>query len=161
MGNSPALRYGLISGGLKNQGSTLFLYEVDDLLDWRYIGPLVAPRRPKPRPTSIWGGDWGTNWECGGFFELGGTSFLVVAPQGHWFESLEPIRSEAAVAPKKWQLWASGHIQMSEGRPHMTFEQEGVLDWGCLYAAQTFVGSGGRRLVIGEWGNNSHRLMQW
>lgn len=146
--------FGLISGGLADSGLTLFLYSIRDVHDWTYLGPLVEPRAISERPARPWTGDWGTNWECGGFFQIGQRSYLFIAPQGHYFEPLEPIRPEAAPAPKKWQLWASGHLQASHqgigAGPKMQFEQEGVLDWGCLYAAQTFEDREGRRLMIGE-----------
>jgi hypothetical protein len=164
LGDSSDTIYGINSGGIKNTdskdvGCTLFLYRLNGPADWTYLGPLIKPRVSAPKPTSSWVGDWGENWECGGFFQFENRSFVIIGPQGTYFEPLEPIKPEANPAPKKWQSWASGALKKEGEGVDMEFELQGILDWGCIYAAQSFVGEGGKRLLIGEFDSKGQILI--
>lgn len=128
----------------------MFLYEVTNKgMDWSYLSPLVRPSPSPPKPPSAWIGDHGYNFECTNAFELGGQSFLIISPQAQYFELLEPQQPDAPKEGKKWQLWATGRMQLGAEGPVFDIQQEGVLDWGCLYAAQTFTDASERRLLIG------------
>lgn len=58
----------LIGSGIRGKGGTAFLYESDDLLSWRPLGPLVAgDAAALPSADPAW---TGTMWECVDFFRL-------------------------------------------------------------------------------------------
>ena len=120
-------------------------------MDWSYLGPMVHPVTSPSTPSSPWVGDHGYNFECTNAFELGGQSYLVISPQAQYFEFLEPQQPSTPKEGKKWQLWATGQIKLDADVPVFKIQKEGVLDWGCLYAAQTFTDDTGRRLLIGMY----------
>jgi beta-fructofuranosidase len=144
--------YAILSGGIEPQGPTFFLYELDlasPHTSWKELGLLIEPEARPKRPETKWTGDRGWNWECGGFFELDGVSYLIFSSEGDWFEPFDG--TPYVPKPPKWQLWFRGSIQLgSDGSPKFRIEQEGILDWGSYYAAQSFEEKpGGRRLFYG------------
>jgi beta-fructofuranosidase len=62
----------VVGSGMEGVGGAALLYESDDLLDWRYLGPLCVGRA----------GETGVMWECPNFFPLGDRHVLVVSPYG-------------------------------------------------------------------------------
>ena len=172
----PDTIYLMISGGLRDLGPTLFLYSLHPNADpsskegWTYLGPLIRPTISPARPRSSWTGDRGWNWECSSFFEVEERSVAVLSAEGYFREKLpeeevDPAVVEKGAEPEKnprWQLWFAGPLSSParsregatkahrRGTAEMDIKLEGVLDWGDLYAAQTFLDNSGRRLMWGE-----------
>lgn len=65
--------YGLVSGGVHDQGPRIFLYQISrtDLSTWNYIGSLVDNVPVNSRAHRKWCADLGVNWECANFVNLG------------------------------------------------------------------------------------------
>ena len=62
--------YGIISGGLRDQTPTAFLYAVNhrNLAEWVFISALID--LGLNHKISRWSGDMGVNWECANFMTL-------------------------------------------------------------------------------------------
>ncbi|RMZ77055.1 hypothetical protein DV738_g4580, partial [Chaetothyriales sp. CBS 135597] len=152
--SEPAL-YGMISGGIKDRGPTLFLYAVDakDMSKWSYLSTFIdMPLNYEP---SIWSGDLGINWECGNFVTLtsdvDGSSrhFCIVGCEGskppHTESTLiQGSQSETkSPRPVRSLQWISGtlHGDQSEAgsiSPKMSLDFGGLFDHGVLYAVNSF-----------------------
>ncbi|KAK3055083.1 hypothetical protein LTS18_011923, partial [Coniosporium uncinatum] len=157
--------YGTISGGIRDQTPTLFLYSIDtrSIHKWDYLGQLVDLGQ-NFRP-SKWSGDLGKNWEVTNFLTLYddnaasvSRNFLVMGVEGvqaanslNKEEEKEGKQHEAKdtlKAPKRTlrnQLWMCGNLQKKHDDPtssttkiNMTYNYGGYLDHGCLYAANSF-----------------------
>ena len=153
--------FGIISGGIRDVTPTTFLYTVDagDLTRWTYISPLVdfgLNMRP-----SRWSGDLGRNWEVTNFLTLSDEidptitrEFLVMGTEG-WIEDEVPSESQILSRPSRGQLWMSGDLERKEAQggvaANMSYNFGGHLDYGCLYAANSFVDPQSKRPVVWGW----------
>ncbi|KAI5238040.1 Arabinanase/levansucrase/invertase [Aureobasidium subglaciale] len=124
--------YGVISGGIRNQGGAVFLYEVSptNILEWKYLGPILQlPERLSP--STQW--DFGINWECAAFMTLSNKSmerdFFILGCEG---AKPAPL-SENDDSLVGYCLWMSGTLGKSDGLK-MTYDFGGLLDHGCFYA---------------------------
>lgn len=132
--------YGVISGGIINEGPAIFIYSVraNDLSRWEYLGPLVLVAEGQYKPTA-WTGNFGVNWECGNFMTLadnkGGFQFMFMGTEG----SLRPDRSEKTEdGYGYWSTWMAGPLRQTADGPRMSLEMQGILDHGIFYAANSF-----------------------
>ncbi|KAJ5788806.1 CAZyme family GH32 [Penicillium psychrosexuale] len=139
-GNADGTWYTIVSGGVKEIGPGLFLYQNTSpgFEQWEYLGEWYH----EPA-NSTWGnGDWskvfGYNFETSNVFGLdregyshNGSPFMTIAVES----SYVPI--QPSVSSLHAQLWAAGSISIPEGE-NVTFvpDMVGVLDWGlAAYAA--------------------------
>lgn len=150
--------YGIIAGGLRDKGPTIFLYTVspDDLTKWNYLCPLLdLPLNF--RPSKKWSADYGVNWECTNFMTLKSgrysREFLFAASEGgaerdHWKDhKLPPGFPERF---PRWVLWFSGGLHKTGEKISMEYEFGGILDHGCFYAPNSVRDPiTGRRIVWG------------
>ncbi|KAJ5401088.1 hypothetical protein N7465_011577 [Penicillium sp. CMV-2018d] len=140
LGSAEGTWYTIISGGVRDVGPGLFLYQntSPDFQQWEYLGEWY--REPA---NSTWGnGDWsktfGYNFETSNVFGLtregysyNGSPFLTIAVES----SYEPIQD--SVSSLHAQIWAAGSFGIPEGE-NVTFSPDmvGVYDWGLAsYAA--------------------------
>lgn len=100
----------------------------------------------------------------------GERQWVILGSEGKYTHSLSdvlPGEEDEGKSPM-WQLWYAGTLRNKKRDPTATtvvgavasqegddgvkldIELEGVLDWGCLYATQTFLCNDGRRLMWGE-----------
>ena len=166
-GSEESVLYATISGGIRNIGPNLFLYAIDanDMTNWEYLHPLVETIPTTFFPSGRWAGDLGLNWECANFFTLSSyrkteqRNVVIVGSEGG---TLDPQRySESPSLPACAHLgkirhanWFFGDLrpQLSSGTSKnvkLSIETAGLLDWGDLYACQTFSDDTGRRLMWG------------
>jgi beta-fructofuranosidase len=132
--------YGILSGGILNQGPTMFLYAVSpsDLTKWDYIGTL-GDLEAGFRPSPLWSGDFGVNWECVNFMTLRDQKkefqFLTLGSEGGLPWGSEDGCEDTSQAQT---LWLAGTLAGSAQKPKMKYNFSGVLDHGCLYAVATY-----------------------
>ncbi len=122
--------YQVVGSGIRGHGGALPLYRSSDLVDWEYLGLLVAGDAEQSGPM----------WECPDFFSLSGERVLVVSEcqSRGLFKDLSPEGLRAVYF-------------VGDYRDHR-FEarQRGQLDLGAsFYAPQSMEETGGRRLVWG------------
>ncbi|MEV4426867.1 glycoside hydrolase family 32 protein [Streptomyces sp. NPDC049602] len=121
----------LVGSGIRGEGGTAFLYESEDLRDWRYVGPLLtgdASRGSAAEP------DWtGTMWECVDLFRVDGTDVLAFSA---WDEG-------ATHHPLYW----TGRYEDDRFTPSALHR----LDYGrnYFYAPQSTRDAHGRRIMFG------------
>lgn len=133
--------YGLNSGGIRGKGPRTFLYDVDpeDLTSWTYLHPLL--RSP---PVGRWGGDLGVNLEC--------TNFLTL--RSNHLEREVIVTGSEGGAPRlrggepHYTPWLMGTLGVDEGEADLRISAAGMIDWGTLYASNTFLHEG-RRILWG------------
>ena len=119
--------YQVIGAGIKDVGGDAFLYSSEDLLDWEYLGSLMA------EPLE----DRGTMWECPDFFTLGERHVLLVSRLPH------------LAGGDIWRTRVRCYTGEFKGHKFAP-EQSDVLDaGGNFYAPQTMVDDSGRRLMWG------------
>lgn len=141
--------YGFISGGIAAQKPAIFVYKVDakDLRQWKYVGLLVDVDL-NFRP-SRWSGDFGVNWEVANLMTLSNGSgesrdFVIMCAEG----CLPPNKSELNVQEARHRRTPRGPMWMSIRPYHeddivandalAAYSFSGILDHGCLYAANSF-----------------------
>ncbi|KAH7160989.1 glycosyl hydrolase family protein [Dactylonectria macrodidyma] len=134
--------FGLLSGGIRHKTPTTWLYAVGstDLTDWRCIGPLVdIGKNFCPSGADF---DMGVNFECGNFMSLedadgGSTDFLIMSCEG--VQTRGETADDTTSTCIKTQGWMSGPLVADyNGSAQMQWECGGRLDFGSLYAANSF-----------------------
>ncbi|KAJ5181142.1 Concanavalin A-like lectin/glucanases superfamily [Penicillium cf. griseofulvum] len=140
LGNPQGVWYTIISGGVRDVGPGMFLYQntSPDFEQWEYLGEWF--HEPV---NSTWGnGDWsrifGFNWETSNVvgltregYSYNGEPFMTIAVES----SYPPIRE--SVSSQHAMIWTAGSISTPRGE-NVTFTPEmvGVFDWGMAsYAA--------------------------
>lgn len=148
--------YGVVSGGIRGRGPTVFLYRIDAsrISTWHFISPLVS--LPADIPGLPFAGDLGKNWEAANFVSLRDSNslemndFLIFGTEGR----LPPFRDEG---PSKFrvdhaQMWMCG--KLAKGEDHtvkMHYQYGGFLDHGAYYAGNSFWDPKAKRQVIVGW----------
>jgi beta-fructofuranosidase len=127
--------YGFISGGIRGEGPRVFLYDVDpaDLTRWTYLRPLAFEGGGR------WGGDLGRNIECTNFMTLACGVEREVVVTGSEGGAPRPRGGEPHYGP-----WMMGTLEGGE----FATTAAGMVDWGGLYAFNTFLHEG-RRILWG------------
>lgn len=140
--------YGLISGGIKDFGPRTFLYEVDpaDITQWTYLHALL--RVPTNHlPAGRWGGDMGVNIECTNFLSLAAgvveREVIVTGSEG----GKEPVKGGRERIPRA--PWLMGTLEAEDSEIELATRASGMLDWGTLYAFNTFKHPDGRTVLWG------------
>ena len=159
--------YGLISGGVKDCGPTVFLYEIDkgDLAKWTYLCELIDIEIN--RKTSRWSGDTGVNWECGNFATLtdGGVSreLIIVGVEGlKKAPSDQPCPdnpNEVLNSPRdeRSQQWMCGRLtpqKAVDGNPavpKLEHTMSGHYDHGLAYGCNSFTDPKSSRQIVFAW----------
>ncbi|KAL5628005.1 hypothetical protein BROUX41_002753 [Berkeleyomyces rouxiae] len=143
-GETGKYMYGIISGGVRGVTPTTWLYEInaDSLDKWRYVGPLVDMSM-KFDPDSKWTGSFGSNWEVCNFLDLTSADkslrrdFLVCGVEGK-VDSIDNLDEQGVLRTDKGQTWMRGGISKKDDSVRMAYENGGQLDYGMLYAANSF-----------------------
>jgi sucrose-6-phosphate hydrolase SacC (GH32 family) len=130
-------------------------------LNWECAGMFTLPA-PSPLPSRV--------DQTVAAARQGERQWIILGSEGKYTHSLTnvlPGEEEEGKSPM-WQLWYAGTLLNNQRDPTATavvgavasqegddgvkldVELEGVLDWGCLYATQTFLCTDGRRFMWGE-----------
>ena len=147
--------YGIISGGVKGETPTAFLYAVNkhNLSEWIYLSSLM--NLGLNHNLSRWSGDMGINWECANFITLKDEQdsitreFIVVGCEGadmmHPNSTFAEYPQEETKFPRAERSlqWMCGslHALPSENggvEPKMRYEYGGRFDHGCMYGVNSF-----------------------
>ncbi|ADV83093.1 glycoside hydrolase family 32 protein [Terriglobus saanensis] len=116
----------MVGSGMEKVGGCVLLYRSKDLLNWKYLHPLVS---------GVWNGAYTRNpvgdgemWECPDFFPLDGGHVLIYSSMGK-------------------VIWQSGVLNQTT----MRFEpkKSGLLDLDAFYAPKTQLDAHGRRILWG------------
>ncbi|WVF71067.1 hypothetical protein IAT40_005864 [Kwoniella sp. CBS 6097] len=160
--NEPSdMLYAVVSGGIRGAGPRTFLYRVDprELAHWDYLYSLTTDIPEILRP-SLWSGDFGINWECTNFVNLESrpqqrTAISAGAEGCQELPLVTRYSSEHPDAPERiprFGNWFFVDLECSQGdtrevraRP----KTAGVIDWGVLYAVNTFRHPDGRTIAWG------------
>ena len=146
--------YGVISGGLRGETPTIFLYRIHKktLNRWEELGPMInIGLNFNP---SRWTGDFGVNWEVVNFLtfsaDAGQTkSFLIISAEG-----VNPAHTHPpgpSLLGQHMQKWMRGTLIRGDHGLQMRFEYGGTLDHGCFYAANAFWDSNTQQYVAFGW----------
>ena len=154
LGKSAPSLYGLITGGLKFETPTIFLYEVDSqALDrWTYVFSLVnfglnfSPSR--------WCPDFGVNFEVANLVTLRDSKervhdIMIVGVEG--VDTKAMAAEKNSVARDRRQMWFCGALSGPDSEVHLRFRYGGCLDYGCLYATNSFWDSVSNQYVAFGW----------
>jgi beta-fructofuranosidase len=160
--------YGLISGGIKGETPTAFLYAVNkrNLPEWVYLSSLM--NLGLNHNPSRWSGDMGINWECANFVTLkdGQDSitreFIIVGCEGvdmtHPHSTFAAYPQEETKFPRAERSlqWMCGSLcaEFSENGvvvPKMKYEYGGRFDHGCLYGVNSFFDPVSSKQVAFGW----------
>ncbi|EMC92494.1 glycoside hydrolase family 32 protein [Baudoinia panamericana UAMH 10762] len=140
--------YGIVSGGLRNQTPTLFLYRIDSMLRWDFLGCLCT--LGLNYTPSRWSGDYGVNWEVANFVPLPDAgaqaqALIIVSVEGR----LSDAQVNTPAEPKS--MWMVGDLAKSDHGADLTFSYGGTLDHGSFYAANGFFDPLIGKYVIFGW----------
>lgn len=139
--------YGFISGGVKGQYPSVFVYNVQpgDLRQWKFIGSLVDVGL-NFRP-SRWSGDFGVNWEVANLMTLTNDSgdsrdFVVMGVEGCLRPDLTSQNAGEARHNRdpRGLMWMSvkSLANANDSDALTAYNFAGFFDHGCLYAANSF-----------------------
>lgn len=135
----------LIGSGLHGRGGCAFLYESDDLIHWRELGPLIiGDASALPEDDDAWSG---TMWECVDFFRF--------TPDGTSAPPDARTHDPHLLIFSAWHEDVTRHSLIVRGTYHDDrFDAHAYqrLDLGGrhAYAPQTFADESGRR-VLWSW----------
>ena len=155
--------FGVVSGGIRDITPTTFLYAINrqDVSSWKYIGPLVDVGCNAR--LSRWSGDLGKNWEVVNFMTLKDEEdkafeqhFLLMGTEGCLPSSVGPSTGKGISRPERGQLWMSGALRRNEeistaSPVTMAPSAVGYLDYGCLYAANSFRDPVSDKQIVWGW----------
>ncbi|SPO04563.1 related to Sucrose-6-phosphate hydrolase [Cephalotrichum gorgonifer] len=144
--------YGIVSGGIRGRGPTVFLYQLNPhrMGVWRFISPLVSVPAHLPL-------DFGKNWEVANFVSLPGPDpsdvhdFLILSVEGRLPNVLS--RGHTQFRVDHAQMWMCGRLrQEADGQAiAMDYQYGGRLDHGAYYAGNSFWDPKANRQVIIGW----------
>lgn len=144
--------YGTLSGGLRGQTPTVFLYRVDPIntTEWTFLCPLVELKLNFS--PSRWSGDFGVNWEVSNFLTLreeDGTQHQVLITSA---EGTIEDPTGAGLSKDHRQMWMCGALQKTEtAQPKLKYRYGGTLDHGSFYAANGFWDPRSNRFMTMGW----------
>ena len=130
--------YVVISGGIHNDGPSMFLYRQSDpdFQHWEFLGQWWHESSNTTWGNGEWAGGWGFNFEVGNIFSLDNDGYN---PDGEIFVTVGTEGSTVPIVPQVTSihdmLWVSGNIS-KDGGVTFTPSMAGFLDWGVSsYAA--------------------------
>jgi beta-fructofuranosidase len=138
------------------------LYDIDpaDLTSWTYLHPLTQDLAENHIASVKWSGDFGRNWECSNFFSLSASNgnsyevFIAGSEGGEeqaWVTQNRKVHQTVApIRVPRYSNWTMGRLaKRQDQQVRLELAQAGLLDWGTLYAATSFVAPDGRRILWG------------
>jgi len=154
--------YGIISGGIREESPTIFLYAIDeaDPTNWTFLSTLLEPGLNFC--TTALGGDFGVNWEVANIATLHDQSekaftVLVVGVEGcktissHSTTTSPSIPRSARTGRSQRWLCSTPRKPTSTDEIKLHYEFSGVLDWGLFYAANSFFDPVSKQRVLFGW----------
>lgn len=141
--------FGIVSGGVRNSGPTVFLYSIDriNLTTWNFISVLTIAPTLREAHSSHWEPDYGANWEVVNFLSLPDPDdptisheILIIGVEGR--KKLHAKTSgrhrHSDFRRDHLQMWVSGTLAKTSAGMQMQFCSGGALDHGGLYAVNSF-----------------------
>jgi beta-fructofuranosidase len=142
--------YGIISGGLRDNSPTIFLYTIDEQKPtrWTFLSTLLEPGL-NFCPTPL-GGDFGVNWEVANLTtpkDSEGREFTILIVGVEGCKVAEPQflansysipRAARSGRSQNWLCGTPKKPSSTKDEIKLQHEFSGVLDWGIFYAANSF-----------------------
>lgn len=153
--------YGLLSGGIHEEGPRLFLYSVDpvNVENWEYLATLLNGVPISFGSGSHFAGDFGRNLECGSFVHLKSDdgkytrlTFLAGAEGGNEARHVADYAKNQPLAPHRaarWTNWFFAHPKRVNHAIDLDVKQVGRYDNGIFYAAAPQTLADGRIILHG------------
>ncbi|KAK0390700.1 hypothetical protein NLU13_0203 [Sarocladium strictum] len=141
--------FGIVSGGIRGKGPAVFIYSIDsdNVLAWEFQG-LLSPAPTMPQlGSSPWEPDYGANWEVVNYLSLPDPDnpratydILIIGVEGR---KLEPSTTSGRYIHSDFrqdhrQMWLCGSLVKDSANVHMNFRCGGALDYGGIYAFNSF-----------------------
>ncbi|KAF4436280.1 glycosyl hydrolases family 32 superfamily [Fusarium acutatum] len=141
--------FGIVSGGIRGTGPAIFLYSLEqhDLEAWKFLSVLTLAPTSQTEHSSQWEPDYGANWEVVNFLSIPDPDdpaishdVLMIGVEGRKQLNIKPSgrHRHSEFRRDHGQMWVSGPlVQTSEGI-QMQFCSGGALDYGAIYAVNSF-----------------------
>jgi beta-fructofuranosidase len=129
----------MLASGERGYGSQLYLYQSNNLLDWKPVGTLLdveAGSRISPRGNL----KFGMNFECASFFSIGSNDYLTLGVE----EDQDSTKHNC-----RYALWLCGNLILDNGKPKFVIKSHGLLDHGISYAPHIVWDSENRLIQLG------------
>ncbi|KAF5673714.1 glycosyl hydrolases family 32 superfamily [Fusarium circinatum] len=141
--------FGIVSGGIRGIGPAVFVYSIEEynLAAWNFISVLtIAPTSQREHP-SQWEPDYGANWEVVNFLSLPDPDdsaisheVLMIGVEGRQQCDVEPPGRHRHPDFRRdhGQMWVLGPLVKTAAGIEMQFRSGGALDYGAIYAVNSF-----------------------
>ncbi|PNP79283.1 hypothetical protein FNYG_07359 [Fusarium nygamai] len=140
---------GIVSGGIRGIGPVIFLYSLDqyDLAAWSFLSVLTIAPTPQGDHHSQWEPDYGANWEVVNFLSLPDPDdraisheVLMIGVEGRKQVDVKTSgrHRHSEFRRDHGQMWVSGPLVQTSTGIQMQFRSGGALDYGAIYAVNSF-----------------------
>ncbi|EWG54874.1 hypothetical protein FVEG_12976 [Fusarium verticillioides 7600] len=141
--------FGIVSGGLRGISPAIFIYSLEqhDLTAWNFLSVLtLAPTSPEEHH-SQWEPDYGANWEVVNFLSLLDPDdpaisheVLMIGVEGRKQVDVKPSgrHRHSEFRRDHGEMWVSGPLMQTSAGMQMQFRSGGALDYGAIYAVNSF-----------------------
>ncbi|KAI1036085.1 hypothetical protein LB504_011461 [Fusarium proliferatum] len=141
--------FGIVSGGIRTIGPAIFVYFLEqyDLAAWNFLSVLTITSTPQGQHPSQWEPDYGANWEVVNFLSLPDPDdpaisheVLMIGVEGRKQLDTKPSGRYRHSEFRKdhGQMWVSGPLVQTPTGMQMQFCSGGALDYGAIYAVNSF-----------------------
>ncbi|KAF5596683.1 glycosyl hydrolases family 32 superfamily [Fusarium pseudocircinatum] len=141
--------FGIVSGGIRGVGPAIFLYSLDqyDLAAWNFLSVLTLAPICQGKHHSKWEPDYGANWEVVNFLSLSDPDHpvvshevLMIGVEGRKQVDVKPSGRyrHSEFRRDHGQMWVSGPLVQTSTGIQMQFRSGGALDYGAIYAVNSF-----------------------
>ncbi|KAF5600654.1 glycosyl hydrolases family 32 superfamily [Fusarium pseudoanthophilum] len=141
--------FGIVSGGVRGIGPAVFLYSLEqcDLTAWNFLSVLTLAPTSLGEHHSQWEPDYGANWEVVNFLSLPDADdpaishdVLMIGAEGRKRVDvkLSGRHRHSEFRRDHGQMWVSGPLVQTSAGIQMQFRSGGALDYGAIYAVNSF-----------------------
>ncbi|KAF5649703.1 glycosyl hydrolases family 32 superfamily [Fusarium sp. NRRL 52700] len=141
--------FGIVSGGVHGIGPAVFVYSLEqyDLGAWNFLSVLTLSPTFEGEHPSQWEPDYGANWEVVNFLSLPDPDdpaishdVLMIGVEGRKQSTVEPSvrHRHSEFRRDHGQMWVSGALVQTSAGIQMKFRSGGALDYGAIYAVNSF-----------------------
>ncbi|EWZ79654.1 hypothetical protein FOCG_15298 [Fusarium oxysporum f. sp. radicis-lycopersici 26381] len=141
--------FGIVSGGIRGIGPAIFLYSLEqyDLAAWNFLSVLTIATTSQREHLSQWEPDYGANWEVVNFLSLPDPDdqaishdVLMIGVEGRKQFTVKTSgrHRHSEFRRDHGQMWVSGSLTKTSAGMQMQFRSGGALDYGAIYAVNSF-----------------------
>ncbi|KAL5589252.1 hypothetical protein FOVSG1_011119 [Fusarium oxysporum f. sp. vasinfectum] len=141
--------FGIVSGGIRDAGPAVFLYSLDqiNLTTWNFLSVLTVAPTFRDAHVSQWEPVYGANWEVVNFLSLpdpddaaASHEVLIIGVEGRkqYPNETSDRHRHSEFRRDHGQMWVSGSLTKTSAEMQMQFRSGGALDYGAIYAVNSF-----------------------